>query len=985
MKYILSILLLVPSLLFGQGYDGNSVTGTNVNVILPQSGWSYYDAGDAPEGAYYHGSVASVKDRTAVVTLPETLVAGTYRFILRAEHYNKDPEIYLTLGDGTSNTIDIDAGEETDDWTFPMDVTTTTSASTITIYFDTAPTTNLDLQCLIRALYYTTNMNEDMYGNRDVVFDYSWPATEDTTVDTSDNIFATSSFEFDLGFWRIQQNNRTNALSAFISTADSHHGQASLYMVEFGRRSWPLSGVRAQVYSAPFRVKPNREYTLSLWYKNSGGTTAGDLYIQSPIDDPASPYSNVISATVSMPYSATWTQVEVTTFLKDYPEPVYEVRIVADQGTYIDEVMLTEGDTAPSFNLKEDLELGWRHTEQGGVYYTNESSAPLVYIWNDGATATIDVNYEWWDHHNALVASGVESVSVTGSDTNSVEIPLPAESGYFRGLAWSGGQGPYETIACLVPEPVANVFFGTHGWATATQPDWRMENYKRIGLKSIRLMSPDARFRWSVAEPTDDNFVHWTDANANMGITNDFEILATLIGGPGDIPGYAGSMSSLTISMLTNHVANMASNYTMVHDFEIMNEPSQGGAVLADYTNLLYHSARAIKAEDPTAQVIAMGGTATTSWVEDTMDSWGVDLATYIDGISIHAYPASQDPYSSGGAIDSASGWKTSVLDVYGLPMQNTESGQWDWGALNLGTMRSFMGGTIYKYSWNETYTKGLQNSVWHILRHGLAYNAFGFEKFFYYDSRDQVNGHWEESHTTSDNGNETMAPKFMSLALMNTLTASTTGAGLMATTDAEVVMLYFEDAGDSMATVWTDDASSWTMLSTNVLYYDHFGAVIDPISGSTFQLNRMPIYMKPDSGLTSAQFQSALTNATLTSIANTTPPKAYIFEFPGSTILDTNMVYMRWFGIDDQSHPGEYTQEAVSFRHKWEYGDDNTYTDWGTTIDGVFFDVPPVNTFYVQVRDLELNTATFTREFGAGGGNTITATGLTTTTLRVE
>lgn len=946
MKYLISLFLSVNVCL---GLDGMSLTGTNIN-LNGQSGWSVFTDSDSPESAYGHVTAAGVSNVVATITFPSTLSAGQWRFQLKAIDYDRWQTAFITFGDGTNSApvSDRDNGESR--W-LPNAVPITSSYGTnrITINFQTTNAADARIRFLV--VYATTNIYEDVSTGNDLIWLYQWNTITNTTVDTSENLFRNSSFEINSEFWRPSVYDRSNSLTSWITSSDSFHGANCFIFNE-----------QCSMYSTPFYPKPNRRYTLSLYSKGNGS-----VGIEATVNAPAgSGYSNTLSQSVNLPNIGIWARTNVTMVLKDYPVGMpYRFRVFGNAGSKVDAIMIEEGSSASTFSLRNDLEMGWLHPVRAGVYYSGGTNSPEIKLYNDGGSSSnITVFYEWIDDQNAVVTNGTRSVTVNSGSTNSVNIALPYKYGWFRGMAWVTNREPHETVIVYSPDlgvTSTNDFIGFHNYPRT----WQVESTVRLGINLHRAMSPDSNLRWSNVETSDDVFNFKTDFYKLMVTTNNTVVMATLgaVANGNGTPAFGGTWSSTDVTQASNYVYHTVRHFgvtnNLIHKWELWNEPQQENMPLANYTNIQWRCAQAIKAADPTAIVVGMGGSSQMSYITPALDALGASLNTLIDEISIHGYPPASDPHSSGSAIPQAQGWKTNLIDVYGIPVMNSESGSPEWGGATVENQYLFIGSSVYKYNHQRLFFDGLTRVPNDLMKHATAYKAYEATQYYYYYGRSVTFNEWYDIEYGPWEPNDMVKPKIASLAFLNYKLADKTGNYVLPYSSTNVVFLYMEDGDDSVAVAWSQNGAYYTMTMTNVVPYTHY---LNPITvtANQFNIGRFPVYLESD-GINSGAFKSALTNSSISAASDTIAPGVSIYNW-NNPVDDTNRFTAFWSVVDERDLPGKNEQLVLFTRSK--ISTDADYDEWSVLTTRTWSNVTNSFILYVQGKDLSNNTNTVTRYF---------------------
>lgn len=945
------IFLLLPVSLLGQGFDGTALTGTNI-AIGGQAGWSLIVDSDSPEGAYGHVAVTGTSNITALVTLPVTIPAGPIRVLAKVIGYTPGFSAHMaaSMGGGT-NWLTIDDQDGNGFWTTALDMTSTSATNQIAVNFFNAAT-DIKIRWLI--LYVTTNLNEYLDPNgKDTIYNYTYPAATNSTVANTYNVLPVSSFEAGLGGWRPSVINRRDSMTNWISFGTAQAGNAALKFPEYGTVTTPY-----------FYPKPDsRFYNISTYY--TGQLT---ITVKTPITAPAG-FSNTISVSKVLPAVATWTRTNFTAPLMNYPELTpYYLEIIGASNTLVDAVMVVEGLNAVTFATASALEIGWSNSVPSGVYYTNSALQPYIVVHQtSGTNRSITVNYEFSDQWNKVAASGSYVTTMSDGGYSSTPVSLPTTPGYYRAVCWADGVSPQENMIVYIPPPNSGTFVGTHNFPRT----WQFVGMSRLGINWDRAMSPDGSTRWFIspdggAEPTDGVFSFYNEyyriaTNYNTTV---FGVLGAV--NSVSVPSYAGDWDATDMADWQNHSWTMVSNYFVAEPLipyvGLFNEPQQGSMAVTNYIGLLTNAVPLLRALSPTVKIAGLGGSATAAYINQVMGGIDQNTRTNINILDIHGYPEDSDPFSSGAPIAQALGWKDNLITPYctnGVLAWNSESGQWDWGAKQTEQKYVTVGGGVYAYQHNRPYFDGLMKVPWQISQHALAYKAVGFDKYFYYDSRNITDPEWTDNHTASWEGDDSHRPKIAVLAIANQIVAGTTGGGLLANVPAHIAILYYENAGNSRAAIWSTNAAYYDASMATVTPFDHF---LRPktYAANHFVIGRMPTYVYPV-GLTSAQFQTVLTNATFTSIADTNPPGVNIFTFPGAQVSDRGYIRVGWSTVDELSIPSKNTQQALLTRSK--LSTDADFDAWSTLTLRVWTNAAAgALSVTVQARDAASNVVSQTR-----------------------
>src|SRR4030095_7113841 len=223
-------------------------------VLEGQTGWTYYDGADCPEGAYMGWLYPSVPTRAATLSLGRTLKPGRYYAFVKAIDYAGTGAIDLSLGGATARiqTLNRDWNAY---WTASGVLDVPVAASTMTINLvRTVPLDN-EQKYLLEGFYLTNDVKEVVTANDRILY-LRYPVTSeiDTVPAVKGNILENSSFEVGTGHgWGILNEgyDRDFTLPSLLDTTVAYHGTASLRVSD-----------KIEVISKTYKVKSNKTHTL---------------------------------------------------------------------------------------------------------------------------------------------------------------------------------------------------------------------------------------------------------------------------------------------------------------------------------------------------------------------------------------------------------------------------------------------------------------------------------------------------------------------------------------------------------------------------------------------------------------------------------------------------------------------------------------------------------------------------------------------------
>src|SRR5690606_2846985 len=153
-------------------------------------------------------------------------------------------------------------------------------------------------------------------------------------------------------------------------------------------------------------------------------------------------------------------------------------------------------------------------------------------------------------------------------------------------------------------------------------------------------------------------------------------------------------------------------------------------------------AATAMRAADPQAKIVGLGGVTDYSWCEQVLKALGPDYAKYIDFAATHQYPKNSPR--------SYSDFHEHITKAFGLETWNTEAGVWDRGFYQ-GENSGFIeyDELIWPHLDSERYHYGARGAAELTAQSFLRTIGTGFSKYFYYDDRIYVGPGYFRSHST--------------------------------------------------------------------------------------------------------------------------------------------------------------------------------------------------------------------------------------------
>lgn len=491
-----------------------------------QTGWSYYQSDDAPEGAYFAANGAWTTQIEANVDLGQKLAAGDYTLFVKVIDYDYKSRVDATLGNATAGTA-LDDRDEDRYWTRLGPLHLTNSTGSVRLVF-TKTAATAQPRILFRALYLIpdTNSNVTVTAQDQVMkLEFPKPADYDDSLPVKGNLLGNSSFEVGVGGgWSSMWSGKNWTLRSLWDTAVAYHGKASVRLES--QTSPPQNFI-----SLPIRLKPNKRYTLSAYVRCSGVRQYAMIHLVNSLQPPAGmPAAPVYKTGKLLSPSANWERLVLSDRILAYPGEQFHILLQCQQYegagyVWFDGVQLEEGD-ATAYQPRDAADIGVLMPRADSIFHPNDVQGQLL-VANHASTSMVgNVKYEINDHMLRLLKQGTISVSVGANSTKSYALPVDVQKlGGFRGTVWTedlpGAEEEFQYSVVPVPQNTGldeDSTIGIHSDHT----DWQLGMLQRMGIKWTRNLSPGAHYRWNVAEPTEGSFV-WMDAEIqrpkNFGVT----------------------------------------------------------------------------------------------------------------------------------------------------------------------------------------------------------------------------------------------------------------------------------------------------------------------------------------------------------------------------------------------------------------------------------------------------------------------------------
>ncbi len=587
------------------------------------------------------------------------------------------------------------------------------------------------------------------------------------------------------------------------------------------------------------------------------------------------------------------------------------------------------------------------------------------------------------------------SISSLGSkayQTYSIDLST-GKNGAFRIVYWVDGVNgsDKELVYSVIPQPAVsgsdpNSFVGIHGY----HDNYQMDLLKKLGIKWTRVFSPAPYFRWNLAEPSEGNFV-WYDNEISIAVNNGINILGTLSGAPtygnGGTTiisryGPTWAMSSNGLPNLTkweNFVRKVVDHYKpYVKYWEVWNEPNHQKTAFplfseTFYAELLKRTAIVIKSVDPTAKIVAMGGTDAGymqnvyAILEAQEAGW---VRNNIEIFSGHAYPGGHTGASY-----------STIINNLNIPVWNTEAGAWDLGFYQ-GDYASFLPWGV-SANISERFSKGMLTKPEDLVKNFIESVGNGMSKYFYYDSRMFSSLDSFDTHPTIFEYDGTLRPKGVAYSVSASFVDKSTSIGNLKINNSVSAYL-FDKASNPVLVIWSNDKLNrqlrTSLSSSQYTVYDLMGNAKSASAG-IIEFGRTPSYVV-GRNVTDADFQAKIKSAGIESRSDSMAPKIAISTGPRGVIKESNFRF-RWFALDEThvpqvgapDNPETYVPETSnSFSLFYQYrlvGFNDSWSPWTTDIYYDYTAVPSgTYKFEVKAKDGAGNISnTVSRDFAVGDG----------------
>lgn len=786
------------------------------------------------------------------------------------------------------------------------------------------------------------------------------------------NILQNSSFEVGFGHgWGTISDWKTSGTLSPIDTSTAYHGSSSLRLEMYDGFDYDNRGGNSQwIISKIYRLKPNTQYTLSLYAMSTW--SAGDflLRIKNTFEGGNGPGD--IHGHYSFKATSTWKRFSSSfTTTTDPDKCSYQIDFVPGHNgsdgyfVWIDAVQLEE-DSLTGYATNAIVEVGLDSMHQGNVFFEDEQIImKLKQYNNDTVSKNVNIRYEVYDYHNRKVKEGTINSNIPSQTISEKDLDLSLtqdKRGAFRVILWVEGiDGTRDELNySVLPRPRTlatdeNGIFGAH----VPNTDYFLSMMQNVGVKWNRTLSTGRQFRWKLAEPSKGNFV-WEDAEIARINQYGMKILATIGSEVVHVPDWAKDANGLPkLDDWYDFVYAVVDHYKNSVDYwEIWNEPESEGGLAGKgslYGEILTKGYTAAKSADPDCTVLGMVSWS-AAYIKAVIDIIGPD---YMDIVSTHVYP--QAEYGVPDLFNV-------VLNPYSKNGWNSETGT---------PTKSFYQTILWEDLWIDRNGgfKPTQGGDYRTRTDVLVQNfaqtvGAGLKKYFYYDARQTTASDFLITYSLFE-WDQTLRPKTVAYSILANLFDLSEGKGEL-TFDPGIYAYTFLRGGTPLVILWAKNYNDVKLLKTtlssnSIKAYNCMGNVVSlPTSGLIF--GNSPVYLEGQ-GITLDQLKNSLS---ISDTSDVTPPNLSIVTAPTGP-KDAGSVLFRWFAIDDIT-PTFYTTvefyDVILYSYKLE-GYDAAWSTWGETISKTYSNVPDGNyTFNVKAKDVagNISNAQASIIIGAGG-----------------
>ncbi|GBC93156.1 hypothetical protein HRbin15_01644 [bacterium HR15] len=476
----------------------------------------------------------------------------------------------------------------------------------------------------------------------------------------STNAFPNSSFEAGDIYWMGPYQWDFQAFNAMIDDSRAYHGRRSLKLMMFSERYATRPEFRVGKFGSPelqgFKVQPGHTYTFSFKLYHERSQPIGVYVWAECVDfaDQCCP-GNGCRQSFSNYYAFsgyTWQEASITfTVPSSFADPIATIgfSVGATDGdayssfpVWIDALQIHEGNSPLPYQPAESVVAGVRFTLPGNVAWSGQENTHIrLYVRKESNVAAY-FEYKVYDIFDRLISRG--QIDLTGLPVGSHDLPINLNAGlkgwfelHYRTVTDPSNPPAFQrTHFSVIPASSGNTLIGGYG-STGLLP---LQIYNLSNIRWQNLLSASNFIcYWGAVEPTNDNFnlyphrIQWA---RDQGIQLIFP-LAIGSAASSSVPGWAsrGTCSSecthgcgspsepydpnihichrvgggdyeyFRLADWLDYVRTMVRTYKFhIKYWQVIDEPMTGFSP-EEYLKLLRATYQAIKAEDPTAIVLA--------------------------------------------------------------------------------------------------------------------------------------------------------------------------------------------------------------------------------------------------------------------------------------------------------------------------------------------------------------------------------------------
>jgi hypothetical protein len=733
----------------------------------------------------------------------------------------------------------------------------------------------------------------------------------------------------------------------------------------------------------------NGAYTFTMYARTASGTQGpfkygmvawGDL----DIDPPGS-----VNITASW---ARYTNQFVVT-----SNALYWPKFFHNQPTImVDAVQLEEGTTATPYVPQATVEAGLSIPATNSLWFAGDSPIVRLNFRNEGAAVTSRVAYAVYDLWNSNVLSSTISASLAALTNGTTDISMPARKGWFRITSRIlDTDDSYDEATTIIYPYAYNIATTTNDWLGGHphSSPFHVRRELLTARKWARNLSPNyGGSRWTSVEPTRGNFV-WSDYAFTNWFNDGIQILTTLTPSIDATWNSWATNADGTADLMawSNYCYQVVARYkNYCTHWEVgPNEPYQSGALspivvtnATNYAILLSYGVAAVTNADPTAKIVGMAGAfGDGTWAMQVWTNLTLATQTNITYLSTHNYgDLSGDPnaaYAADAKFSNAKGWMERFGSI--RPVWNTESGAYGTGPIKGMNGMWPIAYSLYSVPAVEASRAVRMNrqltSTAIILPEALRSIGYGFQKYFYYDSRYFNEGSFATVEPYPADYLQVDRPEVATLSVATHFITKGFGKITNAIGPALEMYSYTNSVGQAVVSAWNYDRTNRTLTLSSSAYalYDCMGNLLQT-NVAAAKINRFPHYFVSGSH-TAVALSNIMATASVVVSTDVTPPQISMDIAPSGTWTGGDALF-KWTALDDTWTAWTTAGTATNVLYKWKLNNEayNTYSQtnhvWLTNL------VAGNHTLWVSAMDAAQNTNEISYTFSpqvAASGNTAT------------